>query len=101
MTEGLRAKAARGELRLTLPAGLDYDDGDHVIITPDEAVREAVMCVFRRFDQLGSARQVGVSLPADGLRPPRRGIPPGKIMGAQARYPPLHDLLIHPRCAGG
>ena len=33
MTEGLRAKAARGELRLTLPAGLDYDDGDHVIIT--------------------------------------------------------------------
>ena len=40
MTEGLRAKAARGELRLVLPAGLDYDDGDHVIITPDEAVRE-------------------------------------------------------------
>ena len=26
LTEGLRAKAARGELRLTLPAGLDYDD---------------------------------------------------------------------------
>jgi len=26
MTEGLRAKAARGELRLTLPAGLDYDE---------------------------------------------------------------------------
>ena len=38
MTEGLRAKAARGELRLVLPAGLDYDDDDHVIITPDEAV---------------------------------------------------------------
>ena len=38
LTEGLRAKAARGELRLTLPAGLDYDDDDHVIITPDEAV---------------------------------------------------------------
>src|SRR6266536_2790456 len=71
MTEGLRAKAARGELRLTLPAGLDYDDDDHVIITPDEAVREAVMCVFRRFDQLGSARQVVVSLRADGRRLPR------------------------------
>ena len=78
MTEGLRAKAARGEW-LTLPAGLDYDDGDHVIITPDEAAREAITCVFRRFDQLGSARQVVVSLRADGLRLPRRDIRTGKI----------------------
>jgi len=100
MTEGLRAKAARGELRLTLPAGLDYDDDDHVIITPDEAVREAVMCVFRRFDQLGSARQVVVSLRADGLRLPRRDIRTGKITWAQAGYPAVHDILIHPGYAG-
>ena len=100
MTEGLRAKAARGELRLMLPAGLDYDDGDHVIITPDEAVREAVMCVFRRFDQLGSARQVVVSLRADGLRLPRRDIRTGKIAWAQAGYPAVHDILIHPGYAG-
>ena len=100
MTEGLRAKAARGELRLTLPAGLDYDDGDHVIITPDEAVREAVMCVFRRFDQLGSARQVVVSLRADGLRLLRRDIRTGTITWAQAGYPAVHDILIHPGYAG-
>ena len=100
MTEGRRAKAARGELRLTLPAGLDYDDGDHVIITPDEAVREAIMCVFRRFDQLGSARQVAVSLRADRLRLPRRDIRTGKITWAQAGYPAVHDILIHPGYAG-
>ena len=100
MTEGLRAKAARGELRLTLPAGLDYDDDDHVIITPDEAVREAVTCVFRRFDQLGSARQVVVSLRADGLRLPRRDIRTGKITWAQPNYPAVHDILIHPGYAG-
>jgi len=100
MTEGLRAKAARGELRLTLPAGLDYDDADHVIITPDEAVREAITCVFRRFDQLGSARQVVVSLRADGLRLPRRDIRTGKITWAQANYPAVHDILIHPGYAG-
>jgi DNA invertase Pin-like site-specific DNA recombinase len=100
LTEGLRAKAARGELRLTLPAGLDYDDDDHVIITPDEAVREAVTCVFRRFDQLGSARQVVVSLRADGLRLPRRDIRTGKIAWAQANYPAVHDILIHPGYAG-
>ncbi|HTT54999.1 MAG TPA: recombinase family protein, partial [Streptosporangiaceae bacterium] len=100
MTEGLRAKAARGELRLMLPAGLDYDEDDHVIITPDEAVREAVMCVFRRFDQLGSARQVVVSLRADGLRLPRRDIRTGRITWAQAGYPAVHDILIHPGYAG-
>jgi hypothetical protein len=71
-----------------------------VIITPDEAVREAVMCVFRRFDQLGSARQVVVSLRADGLRLPRRDIRTGKIAWAQAGYPAVHDILIHPGYAG-
>jgi Recombinase zinc beta ribbon domain/Recombinase len=100
MTEGRRAKAARGELRLTLPAGLDYDHSDHVIITPDQAVREAVMCVFRRFDQLGPARQVVVSLRADGLQLPRRDIRTGKVTWAQAGYPAVHDILIHPGYAG-
>src|SRR6266566_1307574 len=100
LTEGLRAKAARGELRLVLPAGLDYDDDDHVIITPDEAAREAITCVFRRFGQLGSARQVVVSLRGDGLRLPRRDIRTGKIAWAQAGYPAVHDILIHPGYAG-
>jgi DNA invertase Pin-like site-specific DNA recombinase len=100
LNEGLRAKAARGELRLTLPAGLDYDDDNHVIITADEAEREAITCVFRRFGQLGSARQVVVSLRADGLRLPRRDIRTGKIAWAQAGYPAVHDILIHPGYAG-
>jgi DNA invertase Pin-like site-specific DNA recombinase len=100
LNEGLRAKAARGELRLVLPAGLDYDDDDHVAISPDEAVREAITCVFRRFDQLGSARQVVVSLRADGLRLPRRDIRTGKITWAQANYPAVHGILIHPGYAG-
>src|ERR1039457_7034025 len=100
LNEGLRAKAARGELRLVLPAGLDYDDDDHVAISPDEAVREAITCVFRRFDQLGSARRVVVSLRADGLRLPRRDIRTGKIAWAQASYPAVHGILIHPGYAG-
>ena len=42
LTEGLRHKAARGELRQLLPVGLDYDDGGKVILAADEAVREAI-----------------------------------------------------------
>ena len=71
-----------------------------MIITPDEAAREAITCVFRRFGQLGSARQVVVSLRADGLRLPRRDIRTGKIAWAQANYPAVHDILIHPGYAG-
>ena len=72
LTEGLRHKAARGELRQNLPVGLDYDPGGPVIITCDEAVREAIATVYRRFAELGSARQVLLSLREDGLLLPRR-----------------------------
>jgi DNA invertase Pin-like site-specific DNA recombinase len=99
LTEGLRSKAARGELRLNLPAGLDYDD-DHVIVTLDEAVAEAIATVFRRFTELGSARQVVVSLRADELLLPRRNLRTGKIVWAEAGYPAVHDILIHPVYAG-
>ena len=42
LTAGLRHKAARGELRQFLPVGFDYDETGAVIITPDEAVVEAI-----------------------------------------------------------
>ena len=100
LTEGLRSKAARGELRLNLPAGLDYDDGDQVIIAPDEAVAEAITTVFRRFSELGSARQVVVSLRADELLLPRRNLRTGKVVWAEAGYPAVHDILTHPAYAG-
>jgi DNA invertase Pin-like site-specific DNA recombinase len=100
LTEGLRSKAARGELRLNLPAGLDYDDGDRVIIAPDQAVAEAITTVFRRFSELGSARQVVVSLRADELLLPRRHLRTGKITWAEAGYPAVHDILTHPVYAG-
>ena len=53
---GPRHKAASGDLRISLPAGLDYDDDGRVIITPDEAVAEAIATVFARFTEHGSAR---------------------------------------------
>jgi hypothetical protein len=42
------------------------------VLCADEAVREAVTTVFRRFTELGSARQVMLSLRDDGLELPRR-----------------------------
>ena len=102
LTEGLRHKAARGELRLNLPVGLDYDPAGKVIITPDEAVAEAIATVYRRFGELGSARAVLVSLRGDGLLLPRRpsGSGSGLITWAAASYPAVHDFLTNPAYAG-
>ena len=70
LTAGLKHKAAKGELRQGLPVGLDYDEDDKVVLCADEAVREAITTVFRRFDELGSARQVLIRLREDGCAAP-------------------------------
>jgi DNA invertase Pin-like site-specific DNA recombinase len=100
LTAGLRHKAAKGELRQGLPVGLDYDPDGRVVITPDEAVREAIAAVFTRFDELGSARQVLLSLRGDGLLLPRRDNGSSRIRWATATYPAVHDILTNPAYAG-
>jgi DNA invertase Pin-like site-specific DNA recombinase len=100
LTAGLKHKAARGELRQGLPVGLDYDEDDKVVITVDEAVREVITTVFRRFDELGSARQVLISLREDHLLLPRRRNGSARITWVDASYPAVHDLLTNPAYAG-
>lgn len=100
LTEGLRHKAARGELRQGLPVGLDYDQDGRVIITPDEAVAGAITTVYRRFDELGSARQVLLSLLEDRLLLPRRANGSNRVTWTAASYPAVHDLLTNPAYAG-
>jgi len=101
LTAGLRHKAARGELRQWLPVGFDYDENDAIVMTADEAVAEAIATVFRRFAELGSARQVLLSLRGDGLPLPRRPARTGgRIHWQAATYPAVHDLLTNPVYAG-
>jgi hypothetical protein len=100
LTAALRHKAARGELRQHLPVGLDYDDGSQVMLSPDEAVRSAIGQVFTLFGQLASARQVMMTLRAQGLRLPRRKPGARRITWAETSYPAVHDLLTNPAYAG-
>ncbi len=100
LTAGLKHKAAKGELRQGLPVGLDYDEDDKVVMTADEAVREAIATVFRRFEELGSARQVLIRLREDGVLLPRRRNGSRRITWAQATYPAVHDFLTNPAYAG-
>ena len=100
LTAGLRHKAARGELRQGLPVGFDYDLDDKVVLAADEAVIEAIATVFRRFAELGSARQVMLSLREEGLLLPRRPARTGRVQWAPASYPAVHDFLTNPCYAG-
>jgi hypothetical protein len=76
---------------LDLPVGLDYDEDNRVLITADEAVAEAIATVYRRFDELGSARQVLLSLREDGLLLPRRQNGARRVTWAPASYPAVHE----------
>ena len=100
LTAALRHKASRGELRQLLPVGLDYDDDGQVMLSPDEAVRSAIGQVYALFAQLGSARQVMMTLRERGLRLPRRKAGARRITWAEASYPAVHDFLTNPAYAG-
>jgi len=96
----LQHKAARGELRLPLPVGLDYDGDGRIVLCDDEAVRAAIGQVYALFGQLGSARQVMVTLRDRGLLLPRRNNGARRITWAAASYPAVHDFLTTPAYAG-
>jgi len=96
---GLRHKAAKGELRIKLAPGYEYGPDGAIVMSADEAVREAVANVFRRFFELCSVRQVVLSLREDGLLLPRRR-GQGQIEWVGATYTAVHDMLTNPIYAG-
>lgn len=52
------SKAQRGELQVALPPGYCWDELGRIVMDPDERVADAIRLVFRKFRELGSARQV-------------------------------------------
>jgi DNA invertase Pin-like site-specific DNA recombinase len=53
--QGELQKAARGELRMPLPAGLIHDRAGQIILNPDEEVQVRLRLVFAKFQELHSA----------------------------------------------
>jgi DNA invertase Pin-like site-specific DNA recombinase len=56
--QGERQKAARGELRLPLPAGLVHGRDGRVALNPDEEVQARLLHLFAKFRELRSAKAV-------------------------------------------
>ena len=97
---GLRNKAARGELELSLPVGLDRGEDGRVGLSADEQVRHAIGRVFELWRRLGSARQVVICLRDQGQRLPRRMVGQRRVRWMPASYRAVHALLTNPAYAG-
>ena len=101
--QGERQKAARGELRLPLPAGLAYDRAGAIILNPDEEVQARLHLVFAKFRELQSARAVMRFLRANALPLPVRpllGPSPHEVIWREADSARVRDLLHNPAYAG-
>ena len=97
---GIKYKAKRGELRRGLPVGLVWGEADgEVRFHPDEAATGAIGNVFRKFTELGSARQVWLWFKSEGLQFPH-ATPRGQIQWLVPSYTGILNVLNNPAYAG-
>ena len=68
--EALHRKARRGELFTTVAVGYVRDGRDRIAMDPDRRVQQAISLVFRKFDELGSVRQVHLWLRHEAMELP-------------------------------
>jgi len=100
--EAIRQKAQRGELRFCLPVGYCWGPSGKIELHLDLRVQNAIRLVFRRFQELGSARQVllwcrqeAVALPAVGY-----GEMDQRIYWKPPLYHTVLNILTNPMYAG-
>jgi DNA invertase Pin-like site-specific DNA recombinase len=71
MLDAARAKARRGELRISVPIGYIWHREMGLGFDPNLRVQEAIRLIFSRFRQHGSARQILLSLATEKMHFPR------------------------------
>lgn len=101
--QGERQKAARGELRLPLPAGLIHTRDGSVTFNPDEEVQERLRLVFAKFRELRSAKAVMRYLRRGNLLLPVRplhGPAPHDVVWRPADSARVINILKNPAYAG-
>jgi DNA invertase Pin-like site-specific DNA recombinase len=102
MVDAARAKARRGELRISVPIGSVWHREIGLGLDPDLRLQEAIRLIFARFRELGSARQVLLSMARDRIHFPRPS--DGKKLASfewtPIRYRNVISVLKNPFYAG-
>jgi DNA invertase Pin-like site-specific DNA recombinase len=88
MLDAARAKARRGELRISVPIGYCWHREAGLGLDPDRRVQEVIRLIFARFRELGSARQVFLSLLGEQVHFPR----PSDGKRSHAGAGPTHEI---------
>ena len=99
LTAGLIAKAARGELALTLPVGFVRDPSGVVLKDPNLAVQDRLDLVFHLFLKLRTVAAVMRMLNERGLDLPRRDRH-GDLRWTRATVSAVSSILKNPAYAG-
>jgi DNA invertase Pin-like site-specific DNA recombinase len=101
--QGELQKAARGELRMPMPAGLAQDRFGRIALAPDEEVQARIHLLFAKFRELQSARAVMRYLRRNELYLPVRpliGPAPHELVWREATSARVSTVLHNPAYAG-
>ncbi|MCI0437481.1 MAG: recombinase family protein [Gemmatimonadetes bacterium] len=95
-------KVQRGCALWTLPVGFTRTEQDQIEKSPDRQVQQAIETVFRKFAELGSARQTLLYFRDQHLRLPEivRGASGDQIVWRLPGLSRIHQLLRNPCYAG-
>ncbi len=100
---GMMNKARRGELKIRLPIGYEYDSRDRVVLSPDKRVRESVELFFKTYRRLGSGSAVVQKFNKESIKFPKRmfsGPRKGEIVFGDLTGTRAYQVLRNPRYAG-
>jgi DNA invertase Pin-like site-specific DNA recombinase len=100
--QAFEQKAGRGHAMWEVPVGFVRTEDDRCEQTPDRQVRQAVAAVFRKFRELGSARQTTLwyrdqQIPLPQVRPGTSG---REVAWAAATLSRVRQILRNPCYAG-
>jgi DNA invertase Pin-like site-specific DNA recombinase len=98
----LREKSMRGDLFTTVPVGYQRVGKDGLEKDPDRRVVEAILLVFKKFRELGSARQTLLWFRQEGVELPRLeyGTEGWKMVWRLPIYGMILKILTNPIYAG-
>jgi Resolvase, N terminal domain/Recombinase/Recombinase zinc beta ribbon domain len=96
------SKAQRGELQVALPPGYCWDELGRIVMDPDERIVASIRLVFRKFRELGSARQVLLWAKHADVKMPvlRQHAGADRIKWQSPAYHLVLAVLKHPIYAG-
>jgi DNA invertase Pin-like site-specific DNA recombinase len=100
MHQGLFHKAQKGELRLPLPAGYQYDTNGKIIKSLDEQITHVIDLTFTKFFEIGSVHGVAKFFTQNQIQFPRKAIHEKKERWVTPYYKALRDTYKNPIYAG-